>query len=73
MFHRRRSCALLVSLVVFTAACDWGMSGFGPARTGFSASEKAITVANVGSLTEAWNSGPGTVNTGRSSGAEKSS
>ena len=71
MFHRRRSFALLVSLVVFTAACDWGMSGFGPARTGFSASEKAITVANVGSLTEAWNSGPGTVNTGPVVGSGK--
>ncbi len=71
MIHGRRSFALLVSLVVFTAACDWGMSGFGPARTGFSARENAITAANVATLTEAWNSGPGTVNTGPVVGSGK--
>ena len=71
MFQRRRSSALLVSLVLFAAACDWGMSGFGPARTGFSARENAITVANVATLTEAWNSGPGTLSTGPVVGSGK--
>ena len=71
MLHRRRSSALLVALMVFAAACDWGMSGFGPARTGFSARENAITAANVATLTEAWNTGPGTVNTGAVVGSGK--
>lgn len=71
MLHRWRSSALFVSLILLAAACDWGMSGFGPARTGFSARENAITVANIATLTEAWNSGPGTVNTGPVVGSGK--
>lgn len=62
MSGHRRFMALTAALVLVTAACDWGMTGYGPARTGFSSQEQAITAANIGTLTEAWNSGPGTVN-----------
>ena len=45
---------LLGVIMLTAAACDWTMVGFGPGRTGFSGSEKAITLSNVGSLVEQW-------------------
>ena len=71
MLGHRRLTALSAALVVVAAACDWGMTGYGPARAGFSSQEQAITAANVDGLTEAWNSGPGVATTGPVAGSGK--
>ena len=54
MRRQARFVGLLGVIVLVAAACDWSMVGFGPGRTGFSGSEKAITPSNVGSLVEQW-------------------
>ena len=54
MKQRVRYVGLLGAMVLVAAACDWSMVGFGPGRSGFSGSEKAITPNNIGSLVERW-------------------
>ena len=54
MKRQAQFAGLLGVIVLVAAACDWTMVGFGPGRTGFSGSEKAITPSNVGSLAEQW-------------------
>jgi outer membrane protein assembly factor BamB len=52
--HAVRMVTLCVVLAVGAAACGWATSRQGPERTGYNATEPAITPATVGSLTEIW-------------------
>jgi hypothetical protein len=60
--HRLGLFGVLVGVVLLAASCNWPLVGFGPDRTGYSASETAISPANVGQLSQQWTAdliGPG--------------
>ena len=43
-----------VVLMVVATACNWTTVGFDASRSGFNSLDKAITPANVGTLTQRW-------------------